>query len=83
MKSIPYDLIIPCGVGVLLLVVVGVQYYFGKVYTRGKRGVKWHDKPFVSREEAPYLFWTIIVLQFIIGTALTVIFGIASYRQLV
>ena len=82
MKSIPCDLIIPCGVGVLLLVVAGVQYRLGKVYTRGDRGIKWHDKLLVSREEAPYHFWTIIILQFLIGMALALIYGIATHRSL-
>ncbi len=55
-KSLPYDLILPFGVGVFLLVVAGVQYHFGKVYTRGGRGIKWHSKTFVTKEETPIIF---------------------------
>jgi len=82
LKTIPYDLIIPFCVGVCLLLVAGVQYHYGKVYTRGGRGTKLHEKPFVTKEEAPGHFWTIIGLQSVIGIALMAICGIQLYQQL-
>ncbi len=77
-EVITYDLICIFAFGLFLLFVAGIQHYFGKVYTRGRANIKWHDKMFVSKEEAPYVYWIIIGLQFLIG----VIFILASVIEL-
>ena len=82
MNEITYDLIITFAVGLFLFLVVGVQLYFGKVYTKGGRGTKWHKKSIVSREEAPNIFWIIIGLQSLIGFALVLISGIEILNRL-
>lgn len=81
MQNITWDLIGVMAIGISLFLVVGLQYHFGKVYTRGGRGTKWHDKPFVSREEAPCQFWIIIGTQFAIGAACGLISGVEIVRR--
>ena len=83
MKPITGDLIFALVLGLLLLVAVGLQYHFKKVYTRGGRGIKWHDKIFVSKEEAPYQFWIIIGAQFLVGIVLTLVSSAEIYHRLV
>ena len=61
------------GFGVFLIFIVIVQLQYNKVYTRGRRGFKWNEKSFVSKEEAPGTFWTIIVLQTIVGLGLVLL----------
>jgi hypothetical protein len=82
MQKIGYELITLFAVGLFLLIVVGVQCYFGKVYTRGREGFQWHNKSFVSRGEAPLIFWSIIGLQSIIGLALVAASIVEVYARL-
>jgi hypothetical protein len=81
-QELTYELFVFFGIGCFLLVVVGVQYYIGKVYTRGGNGEQWHNKSVVSREEAPHIFWSIIGLQFIIGVALVLVSVVEIYDRL-
>lgn len=69
------------GVGIFLLLVVGIQLYFNKVYTRGRRGFKWHEKSFISKEEAPVTFWVIIGLQSLIGLGLIILSWIGMFPE--
>jgi hypothetical protein len=82
MQEITYELIVVFIVGLFLLVVVGVQFYLGKVYTRGRRDFQWHQKSVVSKEEAPLVFWSIIGLQFVIGLALVLVSGVEAVDRL-
>jgi hypothetical protein len=82
MENITFDVVIIFALGLLLLIVAGVQYSAGKVYTRAGRGLKWNKKSVVSRNEAPHLFWIIIGLQFIIGLALTLVSAAEIYNRL-
>ncbi len=82
MEHITYDVIITFFIGLFLFLIAGIQYYLGKVYTRGSRGVKWHKKSVVTREEAPYHFWIIIGLQFLIGLVLILVSGAEIFNRL-
>jgi hypothetical protein len=74
-QEVGYELIVIPIVGILLIFIAGTQYKVGKVYTRGGHETKWHKKAFVSREEAPLIFWIIIGLQSILGLALVLVSG--------
>lgn len=81
MENITYEVILVFAIGFILLVIVCFQYRYGKVYTRGSR-IKWHEKAFVTKEEAPYHFWIIIGAQFFIGTILVVISAMEFFNRL-
>ncbi len=70
------------GIGIFLMLIVVLQLHFNKVYTRGRHGFKWHEKQFVSQEEAPGTFWTIIGLQGLLGLCLTLLSCIELYKRL-
>ena len=82
MQTITWDLIGVMAFGIVLFLIVGVQLRIGKVYTRGGRGVKWHARPVVSRQEAPVQFWAIITAQGVVGLICVVASGVEIVYRL-
>ena len=82
METITHKEILPFVLGAILLLAVGIQIYFGKVYTRGRANLKWHEKKVISSKEARYRFWIILGLQFVIGLFFVLPLGIEIFKIL-